>query len=196
MAKFMVLALPRSRTAWMAEWLSFDGRFAVGHDLAVECSDLQDFEDGIDAVDGTIETGAVLGWRLLRAWYPELRLATVHRPVNEVLTSFAKLGLGMPNASDMEARAQMLSALSREPGVQTLAFGDLNLEAPAARLWEHLLGIDWDFEWWRDCCGRNVQIDMAARLRRLAANAPGLDRLKLEIVYEVGQLRGEGCQLN
>lgn len=196
MAKFMVLALPRSRTAWMAEWLGFDGRFAVGHDLAVECSALQDFEDAIDSVDGSVETGAMLGWRLLRAWYPEMRLGVVHRNVGHVLASLAKLGLGQAYAPDMLARAEMLWALSSEPGVESLTFEALDDERAAARLWEHLLRIDWDYEWWKDCCARNIQIDMAARLRRLAANAPGLERLKLEIIYEVGQLGGEGCRLN
>lgn len=197
MAKFMVLSLPRSRSAWMAEWLAFDGRHEVGHDLAVECSSMQDFEDSLDAVDGSVETGAVLGWRLLRAWHPEMRLATVHRPVGDVLGSLAKLGLGPAYAPDMIARAEMLRAAAGAPGVMSVGFEGLSYEPVAAPLWEHLLQIDWDYEWWKDCCGRNIQIDMAARLRRLAANAPGLDRLKLEIVYEVSQLTdGAECRLN
>jgi hypothetical protein len=196
MAKFMILALPRSRTAWLAEWLTFDGKNEIVHDLAVECGSVQDFEDGLEAVDGAVETGAVLAWRLIREWHPEIRLATVHRPLGEVLRSLERLGLGSAHSPDMEARLEMLRALAQQPGVQNFAFDDLGLEIPCARLWEHCLGQEFDFEWWKEMAGKNVQIDMKQRLLRLRANAPALDRLKLEIVYEVSQLEGSGCRLN
>lgn len=196
MAKFMILGLPRSRTTWLAEWLGFEGRYAVGHDLAVECSSVQDFEDSLAAVDGSVETGAVLGWRLIREWHPEIRLATVHRPLRDVLNSLERLGLGSAHGPDMEARMEMLRALAQQPGVVNVSFDELNDERTCALLWEHVLRTDFDFEWWKEMLSRNVQIDMPARLRRLRANASGLDRLKMEIVYEVSQLDGSECRLN
>lgn len=196
MAKFIILALPRSRTKWTSEWLSFAGRNSVGHDLAVECSSIQDFEDSLESVDGTVETGAVLGWKLLREWYPDLRMATITRPWGQVVNSFLKLGLS-PNTDDLEARALMLEALASQPGVMNIDFNDLSRESVAANLWEFLLRKDFDYEWWAECNARNIQIDMAERLTRLRANALRLNSLRDEILSETRSLEGlNNCHLN
>lgn len=195
MAEFLIIALPRSRTKWLSEWLGFEGRYVIGHDLAVECSSLQDFEDVLDGVRGSVETGAVLGWRLLREWYPTMRIATITRPVEDVIRSLNAFGLGTANAADMYARAEMLRALSMQPGVENFSFEGLSLESECARLWEFCLRKDFDFEWWREMAPQNIQIDMTARVRALQANAPGLELLRAEIVNEISQL-GAVCRLN
>lgn len=195
MAEFLIIALPRSRTKWLSEWLGFEGRYAIGHDLGVECSSLQDFEDSLEGVRGSVETGAVLGWRLLREWYPHLRIATISRPVDDVIRSLNAFGLGTANAGDMRARAEMLHALTMQPGVKNFTFEGLSSESECAKLWEFCLHKDFDFEWWREMAPINIQIDMAARVRALRANAPGLELLRAEIVNEISQL-GAACQLN
>ena len=196
MAKFIILALPRCRTKWTSEFLSFEGRYAVGHDLAVDCSSVQDFEDALDSVDGTVETGAVLGWRLLRTHYPALRIATISRPLWQIERSLMAQGVWWADRDQLALRAEMLQALALQPGVQNFTFDGLNSESECARLWEYCLGRDFDFEWWADMRGKNLQIDMAARVARLSANAPGLASLTAEIISETHLIGDSAWRLN
>lgn len=191
MANWIIVALPRSRTKWLSEWLGFEGRYAVGHDLAVECSSIADFEDALDAVDGTVETGAMLAWRLLRQ-REGLRIATISRPLPEIVNSFLSKGVQV-DVGELIARAEMLEALQGQPGVKSFTFADLASESACATLWEFLLRRDFDFEWWAEMRGKNIQIDLAERISRLRANAPGLEALRAELL---AAQRGLSCGLN
>ena len=103
-APFIVVSLPRSRSAWMAHFLAFGGRYAVGHDTLVECNSIAQFISGFRLMAGTCETGAVLGWRIIRQVMPEVKLVTVRRPVHEVAASFARFGIPV-DEKELEARA-------------------------------------------------------------------------------------------
>lgn len=197
MAKFIIFALPRSRTKWLSEWLSFSGRYAVGHDLTVDCSSIADFEDALDAVDGTVETGAIIGWRLLLARRPDLRVLTVTRPTWEVIYSLQRLGLVGIDQTELMFRAEMLRALALQTGVENFSFDELRGEAACARLWEFALRRDFDYEWWLEMRDRNIQINMRERIARLSANAPGIASLKSEILAAtLAQQGGAACGLN
>lgn len=196
MAKFIIMALPRSRTKWLSEFLSFEGKHVIGHDLAVDCSSLQDFEDALDAVDGSVETGAMLGWRLLLKRHPDWRVVTIHRPLWQIANSFARLGVNGIDWENMKAREAMLEALTLQPGVRGYGFDELDVEHTIASIWEFCLRRDFDYEWWVEMRSKNIQINMAERVARLQANGPALDLLKSEILAETAKLGERSCGLN
>lgn len=179
---FIIFALPRSRTKWLSEWLSYDGR-KVGHDIAVECATPDEFLDRLGHLDGTVETSAMLAWRLLRARLPQAKFVTVHRPVAEVRASFERLGI-VPQPSDLEERDAMLDALEmyeqlpgRGDAFIDLWFSDLASERSRAWLFEYLTGKTFDWTW-DQSFRRNIQIDMHARMTYLAANQDRIQNLK------------------
>ena len=183
---FIVLSLPRSRSAWMSAFLSYGG-LRCGHDIAVECASIADFKAALDDLRGTCETGAAIAWRLLRQEYPQAKLVVVQRPVGEVMDSFARMRLFPSDTladltNEMLRRALFLNELSRQPNVLFLPFRAIDEEAGCAMLFEHCLGIPHDHEWWLCLRDLNIQIDFPARLKRLARNAAHLARLKAEVV--------------
>src|ERR1700739_4123082 len=92
MQKFIIFSLPRSRSFWLSKFLSF-GEPRVGHDLAIRCASIEDFVEQLAQVDGTIETGAVLGWRGVRKVLPKARLLVRRRPLVQVGRSLVNQGL-------------------------------------------------------------------------------------------------------
>jgi len=179
---FVVFALPRSRTAWLAQWLGSVAGAPVAHDLAIE-------SDTIDAwlevlfrgVRGTVETGAVEGWPILRRAIPDCRIAVVLRPLAQVVASLKAMGLPVPLA-DLERRAAALEEVAREPGALVLQYNALADPRACAVLQEHCLGLPFDWLTWLAFERRNVQLDLPARMARLAVRHDAIERLRAELV--------------
>lgn len=191
MSKFLILSLPRSRSAWIAYWLRYAGK-VVGHDVAVECASIADFRAKLSLMDGSCETGAVLGWRLIREQMPDCKLVVVMRSVEEVTSSLAKFGLVVP-AEELQARAVMLGMVASLPGTMVLAYSQLSDPLVCQALWEHVLELPFDWQWWQRCESTHVEVDMRARLQRLMLNAPHLAALKAEVSAAGAKLGGGPC---
>lgn len=177
--KFFVLSLPRSRSKWMSEFLSYGGKLC-GHDLVVDCASAGDFERALEQLDGTCETGAVLGWKVLRAKWPRAKFVTVHRPIGEIVRSFEILGLAV-DFMDLAMKEQMLLALSQSPGVVSITFDQLSSFEVCGAIFGHCLGMGLEYDYWAELNSKNIQIDMEQRLRVLARNAPALAAFRQDI---------------
>ncbi len=181
--KFVVLALPRSRTAWLARFLSYGGR-RCGHDLAVDCSSVAEFRSKLATdYDGTVETGAIVAWRAIRANLSGARLIALKRPVEEVLESFARAGYASDVlTAEMHQRAAMLNQFAAQPGVETVHFRDLSDAGACNRLFERCLDVPWNFHWWESLATRNIQIDIAERFAKIVRNRDRIEALKRDAV--------------
>src|ERR1700744_2543438 len=120
---FIVYALPRSRTAWLADFLGKPGE-PRGHDSGIMCDTLGQFYDAVRS--GTVETGAQDAWEHVRQNVPEVKEVVVLRPLPEVLQSLAKQGIsGQPVAEEMARREAVLQRIARDPRVKVLRYGDM-----------------------------------------------------------------------
>lgn len=120
---FVVFALPRSRTAWLAHWLhAFE--HPVGHDIAIECDWATDFARSFAyGMRGTVETGAIEGWRELAKAFPQGRFLTVRRPLAEVRESLASFGIEAD--AELAERDAKLDAIEREGFVESVTYANL-----------------------------------------------------------------------
>lgn len=192
MEKFFILALPRSRTKWLSEFLSFAGK-RCGHDLVVDCASESDFERAVAPLDGTVETGAMLGWKVLRKRWPAAKFLTVHRPIAEIVSSFNRLGLGI-DVNDLMLKEQMLLALAQSEGTLSVTFDQLGSFEVCSAIFGHCLEMGLEYDYWAEWAARNVQIDMDERIARLARNASGLASFRASIA--AAQLGGQSWGLN
>lgn len=184
-APFIIFSLPRSRSAWIARFLSYGGR-RCGHDIAPECGSLDEMVGRLRGeFSGTAETGAVVGWRALRRRMPDARIAVIRRPAHEVIASLATFGLSSSALMDeLIQRDAMLDDVSALHGVKSFSFADLNGIDACRELFEHCLDQPFDWEWWEGLAGVNVQVDVPARLRLLAANHERIEALKREAIAD------------
>lgn len=176
MAPFIIFALPRSRTAWLSQWLAYDGR-RVGHDLAIDCSNPEEFLDRLNGMAGTVETGAMVAWRLIRARLPESKFVTIRRPVEEVYRSLTALGIEA-QPDELEVKNAALAQIfleDRSSGMYSFE----NLKDVGCReiMFNDLYGVPLDVEWDRSF-DRNIQIDMRERIAKLIANQDKIANLK------------------
>jgi len=175
---FVVLSLPRSRSAWLSKFLSY-GEFFCAHDELRHCRSLADVESWLaQPCTGTCETAASPFWRLLK---PGVRVVTVTRPVDEVLASLRRGGLAFDDAvmrpvlRHHEAKLRQVAA--RLPDVLAVTFEGLRDEAVCARVFEHCLGVPHDHDWWQAWAPINVQESLPKLMRYYAAHGPQLQQL-------------------
>jgi hypothetical protein len=179
---FVIFALPRSRTAWLSQWLSYQNRI-VGHDLGAYADTCQGFLDALWPFTGTVETGAQDAHRLMRIAMPDAKFVTIRRQPINVADSLTKFGI--MQYDEMERRAEVLDDIERD-GALSIPYESLSDARVCANLWEHLLpGVPFNFNWWRYMDQQNIQIDVAAHLQLLAERQPQLDKLAEEVANTV-----------
>jgi hypothetical protein len=164
--QFIILCLPRSRSAWLAQFLSY-GLFSCGHDLAAYCDSVQDWLGRFSVLTGVVETGAVVGWRVLRHALPSAKVVVVRRPLREVYASFVRLGVTNVDQEELFRRAIALDTVASLPDVKVWEYVELEDEERCAQLFEHTLGVAHNHNWWAAIARQNVQIDMRERIRHL-----------------------------
>lgn len=192
---FIVFTLPRSRSAWLAHFLAAPG-LSVGHDIVRHCASIEDFLYSFAptptrprGLAGTVETGAMYGWKTIKSRLPDATLAVVRRPREEVLASLAALGI-TDFADELTARESMLDCISSLKGVLTLEYLALTSLEGASELYKHCLGQELAPEWYEHWSQVNIQIDFPTRMAEIAANLPRLARLRDEITLENTRVSG------
>ena len=178
MPPFVVFALPRSRTAWLARFLTY-GAWQCGHDEIRHCRSLEDVTSWLEQpFTGTVETAVAPFWRLLP---PEVRVVTLRRPVADVVASLRRGGLTFDEAVMRRAVERIERKLdqieARVPGVLAISFDDLITETGCARVFEHCLGLPHDHAWWAACDPVNIQINLPHLMRYFSAYAPQMEKL-------------------
>lgn len=180
MTPYIIFALPRSRTAWLSQFLSY-GDWTCGHDQLRYMRSLDDVKAWLSLpYAGTCETGGAPFWRLLAKYVPDTKVITVRRPVDEVMASLAKAG-----APDSPELRKVINSLDRKldqiegrmKNVRSIRFEDLKDESTCSDVFEHCLPHAHDPIWWKALDVANVQINFKALARYSQANLPALNKL-------------------
>lgn len=179
---FVIFSLPRSRTAWLSQWLTY-GPQTCGHDEVIGRSSVSELAGHLRSLAGSVETGAVIGWRALRAALPESRFLVLRRDPTEVIMSLHRAGIPYTEELLLEisARDAMLDQLSAEPGVTSIDYGLLGTAGVACWLMEELLGVEFCPDRWHRMEGLNIQINLLARMASLQRHEAGLLAIREEV---------------
>ena len=181
MTPFLILGLPRSRTAWASRFLTY-GPWACGHDELRRVRGLDDVKSWLSQpYTGSAETAAAPFWRLALHLRPDLRIVTIRRNPEEAAESAVRAGL----TADLDATVRLFRRLDhklgqvekRVLGVRSYRFEGLSKEDVCADLFEHCLGLKHDPVWWSHWDRVNVQISVSELLRYIVAHWPQMDRV-------------------
>ncbi len=173
---FLILALPRSRTYWLSNYLSYPPH-QCGHDVILECNSLKEYIDKLNSVTGSIEQ---LGsaWPAILRLLPGTKIVVVRRPVQEIYQSLIKVGIAIP-LEELYRLDDQLEQCSYHPGVKSISFYDLNEPAYCKWLFEYCLDCKWDQDWYTRLATQNLQIDISRQMF--------INRLRYPVVQSILQ---------
>lgn len=177
---FLVLALPRSRTTWLSQFLSF-GDWHCGHDELRHCRQLEDVKSWLAQPNtGTVETAAAPFWRLALHMAPDLRIVTIRRDPDEAARSAVAAGLGDDLGLMTAAFHRLdrkLDQIERRTRAWSVRYDDLTDEHVCRDLFEYLLPYKLSHTRWAVFDRKNVQTPAAPLTRYVKAHGPQLERL-------------------
>ena len=164
MTPFLVLAQPRSRTAWLSHFLTY-GPWHCGHEEARHLRTLEDAQAWLSMpFTGSADTAVAPHWRTLIKLRPDVKIVTIRRPVEESIASFNRL----PFNWDQEFLKRRIGSIDRKldqikarvADVLEVQFHDLVREDVCASIFERCLGVPHDSARWNRLQGMNIQCDM------------------------------------
>lgn len=175
-APFIIFALPRSRTYWLSRLLH------VTHDLAIFSDSIDQFIHPLKTGEliGTVETGAMAGWRVIRKELPSAKFVVIKRPVDEIYNSLWSQNI-YPTFGELEAKEKILNEIVYLDGTETIEFRDLAIPSVVKWLYHHCLGIELSNNLLNEYQGQNLQLDLQSRMEILQNRSGAITRLKQEI---------------
>lgn len=174
---FLVVSLPRSRTYWTAQFLG------VPHDIFMDMTCADDL-DGFFAIErGAVDTLLGSVWRGVVERVPDLRLILIHRPVDQVISSFARAGIRSTAFSNV---LRDYAAAMRDPDLRARAelvvtFDGLRQFEVCDRLHQVCLGTPADYARWEMLSDQNLQCDVPDVMQNLGTRSAPLASLMADL---------------
>lgn len=199
MQPFIIHALPRSRTAWLAEFLTYkDCRCA--HEQAIFLRSIDDIKRLFSLPNtGCVETASAQAWRIIQHHVPNIKMVVIKRPIDDVMQSMVNIDLHGYAAYDiprlrkvMEYGNRMLDEVSEQPGVLTIDFSELDTAEGCAKVFEFCLPHEFDPGWWSYMQAINVQADVIGTIRYYHENKPAIEGFKKIMWREMRALARQG----
>lgn len=188
---FIIYALPRSRTAWLTQFLRYNG-WQCGHEQSIamrHVDDIRAYFAQNDGRIGAVETSAAPGWRVIEKHVPNLRRVVIRRPVADVMVSLRALELGAIDWDLMQKKLdyldRMLAQIAGQPGVLSIHYADLMGMDACAALFEHCLGYAFDRNHWLALACHNIQIDLPAMFAHYQSIKEQVDSFQSEMWSEL-----------
>ncbi len=181
---FLIIALPRSRTAWLAAFFSSDD-VACYHDPLMTCAhpgEIARYYDkpGYKAV-GAADTGAVLFLDRIRAVLPDLKLGIVLRSRVECEASLSKTLDIHIDLSDLEAELERV-----RPDAHCIHFDELDDPERMSRFYTEMTGQPFPRDRFELFRGLNIQVRPEHFWADFKRNQQGIMALMKEAVWRGG----------
>lgn len=184
MKPFIIFGLPRSRTFWLSQWLSCHG-YRCAHEQARYVRSIEDVKSWLaQDYTGTAETGAAKWWKVVQHHRPGIATLVVRRDPLLVVESLLRLDMKGTVVFDRHLLLQEMRRLDRRldqieqqaPNVLSVHFDALDQFETCALVHKHLLGLPMDTDRWKAYRSLNLQTDMPAMMRYVAAHQKQLSR--------------------
>lgn len=169
-ATFM-LSLPRSRSAWMAEFLRPFVAVSM-HNPLQQCASIEELGQKVDAAPpGRVfisDVSAMFFFDQLLIRFPGARFLVVHRPAHEVENSMRRLGVHPPlNVRSAEKQLVEIGlGLRGRDDAMTGTFFELNSPQIVQAIAKFATGVDVPYSHYLRMKDRNVQVPVSEQIRR------------------------------
>lgn len=181
-----MLCLPRSRSAWMAEFMRPYTALSI-HNPLQQCASIDELAKRIDeAQRGRVfvaDVAALFFFDKLLVRFPGARYLVVHRPAHEVEHSMRKIGVNPP-LNVRAAERQLIdigNALRGRKDCMAGTFFELNSPEVVKAISRFVTGIVPPYGYFQRMRNRNIQVPVAEQIKRT-------DMLKQRVLFSSAKI--------
>jgi hypothetical protein len=180
MTPFMITGLPRSRTAWLARFLTYGGRVCV-HEPTYRWTSPSDLEAWCKGTEGMSDSMGCWIAHEARKLCPQMPLVVIRRPKAEVMASIAKLPYKKAAYLPywLDRMNQRLDRVEDDLDCLSYRFDQLSNASVCASIFHYCHGQMIPPEWWGRWRDVNIQADIAEVLKAVTENEAGWSRVFL-----------------
>lgn len=171
MKTFFITGLPRSRTAWLANFLTFKDSFCF-HDGMQYCSPEMGlkmlFEHRQEKHVGNSDSSIPFYIDKIPEVFPDAKFVIVKRDFNDVEASLNKV-MGFDSAPLLRLCNEYLTMMEKKVECLTVTFDELNTIEGCNKVWKHCLpDIPFDYMRWEMLKDLKIEItpSQVAKIRR------------------------------
>jgi len=128
MSNFLVIGLPRSRTAWLANFLTYDGNFCY-HEGLNGCSTIEEYKDKLGKDKGDSNTGIMLFD--FEKYFPNTKVIIIDSDIKKSV----KFGKEVYSEDIEDA---MIKAKHRLDSIKGLHINVDNINSSLKKIWEYV----------------------------------------------------------
>lgn len=171
MMPFLIVGLPRSRTAWMAKALTYGGH-VCRHEPSLHWTSPKDFRAWLRGSEGASDSMMTWLAHETKRRCPDIPLIVIRRPIDEVMGSLRRFGL------EPARRREWLSILDDrldriEDDLDCVSVAYDRIDAQFPYIFRRCLGVTLPPDWRDKMVGENVQADLAETFRVAKENQAG-----------------------
>jgi hypothetical protein len=128
MSNFFVIGLPRSRTAWLANFLTYDGNFCY-HEGVGGCSTIEEYKDKLGKDKGDSNTGLMMFD--FEKYFPDVKVIVIDSTIDNAV-EFAEKVYGT------DIKKSMLKAKDRLDSIKGLHISLDDINDSLKKIWEYV----------------------------------------------------------
>ena len=179
MKTFFILSLPLSRTAWLANFLTYENSFCFHEGLLhVPSPHHLDylFERTHKPIVGNSDCGNVLFLDEIYDVFPDSKFVIIERPYRDVISSMHQMGERFCDDQYVRKAQRLLDTAKTYFNPLVVPFHQLNHEN-CRRIWQHCVGTAFDSLRWQMLDGINVQVDPVKKLDQIDSSHTNISML-------------------
>jgi hypothetical protein len=176
---FFILSLPRTRTAWLANFLTYENSYCF-HEGFLGCKSVSTLYKRFEAtgkpIVGNSDCGNILFIDELRETFPLSKLVIVERPIGEVIDELHEIGMMNCDPEVLELAAQELAFVKRSMNALVVDYKDLD-ENACRHIWRYCIDTPFDETRWRMLDGMDIQIIPSKKQADIHKNEMSIESL-------------------
>lgn len=171
---YFILGLPRSRTTWLAAFLSNDSTLCY-HEKSLEFSNLEDLKTFVMKEDcGISDTALILHWQWIKSNIPGAKIVVIDRPYEDAVSSVEAMGISV--GSMMEHISKRIEVIKKDTSIPVVRFSSLNKKEVVERLCNYI-GIPFNEEKFVEFSEMMIQPKNELLLERVSRNVDNFKSL-------------------
>lgn len=133
---YFILGLPRSRTTWLAAFLSNDSTLCY-HEKSLEFSNLEDLKTFVMKENcGISDTALILHWQWIKSNIPGAKIVVIDRPYEDVVYDLKTIGFDeTPMLREIEKKIEIIKKYT---SISVVRFSSLNRKEVVERLCNYI----------------------------------------------------------